>query len=216
MRFLQVFFFLNFKKKNYQTIGNSTAFQQIEEDFSSFFHQPFLMMKTYIILIGTLFSISFLSCDLFDDFPCGPKETYELYLLGSSIVDSTSNVYSSYMDGSNRVFQWSQLVENACAQEHVKVDARVALLDETTSGISARARVDWLFLFEENISMSKNGSDIKGKGEAGLKQAFGEDPAWFVPVLEVFFPTKGSYGADTAFLKENVISVEMMAKYRKH
>lgn len=155
-------------------------------------------------------------CDLFDDSPCGPNQTYDLYLLGSSIVDSTTGVYYSYMDGSNRVFQWSNLVENACSQEHVKLEARVALLDETTTGVSARASASWLFLFEEQITMTKNGSDIKGKGEAGLKQAFDKDPAWFVPTLEVFFPTKGSYGADTAFLKQNVISVEMMAKYRKH
>lgn len=73
-----------------------------------------------------------------------------------------------------------------------------------------------MFLFEEKFAMTKNGSDIKGNGEAGLKQAFGEDPAWFVPSLEVFFPTKGNYSADTAFLKQNVISVEMMAKYRRH
>ena len=49
----------------------------------------------------------------------------------------------------------------------------------------------------------------------GLKQAFDTDEAWFVPKIEVFFPTKGSYAADTAFLQNNVISIELMAKYRK-
>lgn len=173
-------------------------------------------MKNSILLAGALLLLALSSCDLFDDSPCGPNQTYDLYLLGSSIVDSTTGVYYSYMDGNDRVFQWSQLVEEACSQEHVKLDARVALLDETTTGISAKARASWLFLFEENIAMTKNGSDIKGKGEAGLKQAFDKEPAWFVPTLEVFFPTKGNYSADTAFLKQNVISVEMMAKYRKH
>ena len=173
-------------------------------------------MKSKLLLVGAVCFIALAGCDLFDDSPCGVKQTYDLYLLGSSIVDSTTGVYYSYTDGSDRVFQWSNIVENVCAQEHVKIEARVALLDETTSGISARAKASWLFLFEENIALSKNGSDIKGNGEAGLKQAFGEDPGWFVPSLEVFFPTKGSYGADTAFLKQNVISVEMMAKYRNH
>ena len=173
-------------------------------------------MKKNLLLAIAICSTLLASCDLFDDSPCGPKETFDLYLLGSSIVDSTTGVYYSYMDGSNRVFQWSQLVENVCAQEHAKMECRVALLDETTSGISAKARASWLFLFEENITMTKSGSDIKGNGEIGLKQAFGEDAAWFVPTLEVFFPTKGTYSADTAFLKQNVISVEMMAKYRKH
>lgn len=173
-------------------------------------------MKKKLSLLASCFLLLFMGCDLFDDSPCGARETYDLYLLGSSIVDSTTGVYYSYMDSGNRVFQWSNLVENVCAQEHVKMEARVALLDETTSGISARTKASWLFLFEENVAMTKSGSDIKGKGEAGLKQAFGEDPAWFVPSLEVYFPTKGSYGLDTAYLKQNVISVEMMAKYRKH
>ncbi len=173
-------------------------------------------MKAKLLLPGIVLLTALAGCDLFDDSPCGPNQNYDLYLLGSSIVDSTADVYYSYMDGGNRVFQWSHLLENVCSQEHAKMECRVALLDETTAGISARARASWLFLFEENITMTKNGSDIKGKGEVGLKQAFGEDEAWFVPTLEVFFPTKGSYGADTAFLKQNVISVEMMAKYRKH
>ena len=173
-------------------------------------------MKTSLLLVAAVSFTALAGCDLFDDSPCGPHQTYDLYLLGSSIVDSTTGVYYSYMDGGNRVFQWSELVDNVCSQEHAKMDCRVALLDETTSGISARGRASWLFLFEENIPMTKNGSDIKGNGSIGLKQAFDEDPAWFVPTLEVFFPTKGSYGADTAFLKQSVISVEMMAKYRKH
>ncbi len=173
-------------------------------------------MKQFTYLFFALLLTVFASCDLFDDSPCGVKQTYDLYLLGSSIVDSTTGVYYSYMDGSDRVFQWSELVETVCSQEHVKIESRVALLDETTTGISARASASWLFLFEEKIPMTKSGSDIKGSGEAGLKQAFGEDEAWFVPAVEVYFPTKGSYGADTAYLKQNVISVELMAKYRKH
>jgi hypothetical protein len=173
-------------------------------------------MKTTRLLPFLILLSPLAGCDLFDDSPCGPKETYDLYLLGSSIVDSTTGIYHSYMDGSDRVFAWSNLVENACSREHVKLEARVALLDESTTGIQARARVDWLFFFESKIPMNKSGSDIKGNGEAGLKQAFGEDPAWFVPVVEVLFPTKGTYSADTAFMKQNVISVECMAKYRKH
>lgn len=173
------------------------------------------MMKTILPLLGIVFTTAFWSCDLFDDSPCGARETYDLYLLGSSIVDSTTGVYYSYMNGNDRVFQWSNIVENVCPEEHVKIDSRVALLDETTTGINARSGASWLFLFEESFNLNKNGSDLKGKGEAGLKQAFGKDPAWFVPQLEVFFTTKGSYSADTAFLKQNVISVEMMAKYRK-
>lgn len=172
-------------------------------------------MKTSLLLVSAILFTALAGCDLFDDSPCGPKETYDMYLLGSSIVDSTNGLYYSYMDGNDRVFQWSQLVEHVCTDEHVKLDSRVALLDETTTGVNARSRGSWLFLFEEQIPMSKNGSDLKGSGSFGLKQAFDKDEAWFVPTLEVYFPTKGSYSADTAFLKQNVISVEQTAKYRK-
>ncbi|MBI1227107.1 MAG: hypothetical protein GC192_17885 [Bacteroidetes bacterium] len=174
-------------------------------------------MRQFACLVVTFAIVAVFSSCAKDDSPCGPKDTYDLYLLGSSIVDSTAGVYNTYMDGNDRVFQWSELIEEACSEEHVNLDARVALLDETTTGINARARVDWSFLFEEKIPMTKSGADLKGNGSAGLKQAFGEgNPAWFVPVVEVYFPTKGTYGADTAFLKQNVISVELMAKYRKH
>lgn len=108
-------------------------------------------MKQFTYLFSALLFTVFAGCDLFDDSPCGAKDTYDLYLLGSSIVDSTTGVYNSYMDGSDRVFQWSQLVETVCSQEHVKVESRVALLDETTTGISARARVSWLFLFRKTL-----------------------------------------------------------------
>lgn len=164
-----------------------------------------------IMTIATVLS----SCDLFDNSPCGEKKTMDIYLLGSSIIDTSTGVYYSYVEGNNRVFQWSQLAENVCPSEHVKFEGRVALLNETTTGISARTRISWLFFFEEQVEMSKSGSDLKGKGEAGLKQAFDPDPGWFSGAVEVYFPTKGSYTLDTSFLKNNVISVELMAKYRK-
>ncbi len=142
----------------------------------------------------------FNSCDLIDDSPCGEKQTMDIYLLGSSILDSTTNVYYSYMGGNNRVFQWSKLAEQVCALEHVKFEARVAFLDETTSGINARSRISWLFFFEEQVELKKSGNDLKGNGEAGLNQAFDPEPGWFSEAVEVYFPTKGSYKLDTEFL----------------
>ena len=151
-----------------------------------------------------------------DDSPCGPNQTYDLYLLGSSIVDSSTDVYYSYMEGTNRVFQWSNIVEDACTDEHVKSNFRIALLDETTTGISARGRISWQFLFEDETPLAKTGSDLKGNLETGLKNAFDDLDGWFIPIVEVYFPTKGSYSADTAFLKENVISVEAQSNYREY
>ncbi|MFZ1703546.1 MAG: hypothetical protein WAT79_04320 [Saprospiraceae bacterium] len=174
-------------------------------------------MKTHFFLFPVALCFLLLTgCELFDDSPCGLRKSLDIYLLGSSIVDTTFGYYYSYMDGNNRVFQYSEIVENVCASEHVKTEFRVALLDETTVGINARGNVSWLFLFEERVAMVKNGTDIEGNVEAGLKQAFGEEPGWYVPALEVYFPTKGNYHLDTAFLKEMVISVEVTSKYRDH
>jgi hypothetical protein len=173
-------------------------------------------MKTLRLLACLLAALTLSSCDALSDLfsPCGSRQTFDLYLLGSSIVSEDGGVFHNYMEGDNRVFQWSDTVENVCAEEHVKGTFRVALLDETTTGISARGRFSWQFLFEEEVAMTRNGSDLKGNGEAGLRQAFGEDPGWFIPTLEVYFPTRGSFAADTSFLKANVISVEMEARYR--
>jgi hypothetical protein len=148
-----------------------------------------------------------------EDEKCGPSNKFDLYRLGTSIVDTTGGVFNSYMEGTNRVFQWSDLVENVCPHEHVKANLRVALLN-AASAVSARGRVDWNFFFEQKITMTRTGDNFTGNGEAGLSQAFGENKAWFVPVVEVFFPTKGSYSADTAFLKQQVISVEIGATYK--
>lgn len=171
-------------------------------------------MKNLILTLFLALVITMMACDLVDDSPCGEHMTFDLYLLGSNIVDSTTGYYNSYMDGTNRVFQWSELVEHVCPDEHVNSTYRVALLDETTTGIQARGTVNWLFFFEDVFPLTKNGSDLKGNGSTGLKQAFDTEPGWFVPAVEVYFPTKGSYGADTSFLKANVISVEIMSKYR--
>lgn len=171
-------------------------------------------MKNLILTLFLGLVIAMMACDELDDSPCGAKMTFDMYLLGPSIVDTTTGYYYSYLDGNNRVFQWSQIVEQVCPEEHVNSDFRVALLDETTTEIEAQGKVNWFFFFEDIFPMTKTGSDLKGSGSTGLKQAFDTEPGWYVPALEIYFPTKGSYSADTTFLRQNVVSVEIMSKYR--
>lgn len=173
-------------------------------------------MKNLILYLAGLFIIlTFNTCDLIDDSPCGVHDTQDIYLLGSSVVDSTNGVYYSYMDNNNRVFQYSKIIEGICTEEHVTSEFRVALLDENTTGIYARGKVSYQFLYENTIPMSKNKDELRGNGSTGLKMAFDGMEGWCVPTVEIYFPTKGSYSLDTAFLKANVISVENMTKYRK-
>lgn len=173
------------------------------------------MKIKFIIILCT--AIFFSGCDLFDDSPCGARQTFDLYLLGKeNLANSAMGSFNTYVENGNRVFQWSELVEDICTDEHVKIEGRVALLDETTTGINARAGAGWLFLFEEIFTLNKSGTDLKGSGEVGLMQGFNKEAAWCVPRIEVFFPTKGSLDADKNFFLENVISIELNAKYRKH
>lgn len=124
---------------------------------------------------------------------------------------------NDYMDGNNRVYNWGELVENVCPDEHVKVSCTVRFYNGApTDIIKARGRIGWQIFFERKFDvsdLSQNPIELKGNGEAGLKQAFGEDPASFVPVLEVFFPTKGSLQADDDFLFQNVLAIEIVAEY---
>ena len=47
------------------------------------------------------------------------------------------------------------------------------------------------------------------RAETGL----GTDPAEFIPVLEVLFPSKENYLADKSLLKQHVLDVWVEAKY---
>jgi hypothetical protein len=149
-----------------------------------------------------------------DDSPCGEAKTKNIYVLGTSLFDTTGGIFNTYMDGTNRVFQWSDIVEQVCTDEHVNTTFRVALLDETTTGINARGIVNWQFFYENIAPMTKTGSDLKGSVQTGLKSAFSGLEGWYVPGVEVYFPTLGNYSADSAFMIEKVISVEVISNYR--
>lgn len=174
-----------------------------------------MMNKLFIYFLFILLFLT--TCDLLDDSPCGPSLTYDLYLLGSGAFDTVGGQFNNYMEGNNRVFQWGNLVDHVCTDEHVKTEFKAALLDpELSPDIQARGRVSWQFLFEKTFPLQVNKLDLKGNGEIGLKNAFPDLNGWFIPTIEVFFPSKGSYSSDTAYLKQYLISIEIMSKYREY
>ncbi|MCC6817103.1 MAG: hypothetical protein IT267_11880 [Saprospiraceae bacterium] len=188
-------------------------------------------MKNFIfLLVSILILLGLNSCklidDLLDDSPCGPKSTADIYLLGQG---QTSDKYlNTYMDGNNRVFQWSELVENVCTEEHIISEFRIAMFDPssiTRLNIKARGKVSYQFLYEKNIELQPIGLEFKAKLETGIKNAFVAPDlnGWFVHSVEVYFPTKGSLEADKNFLfpidKEGnfqgeIISIEVKSKHR--
>ncbi len=187
-----------------------------------------LQMKTLQIgLILTILFSSISGCDLIDDSPCGPHKTEDLYLLGSSMLDKA--YLNSYLEGNSRVFQWSELVEQVCSDEHVKSNFRIAMNTDQSAkklNLKARATISWQFLFERKIELVESNEEFKGSIEAGLKQAFPDLNGWFVHTIEVYFPTKGSLAEDEKFLfprdpidsafVSEIISVEMISKFREY
>ncbi len=180
------------------------------------------LVKPYVFLALFVF-IS--SCDLLDESPCGPKTLKEFYLIGSSIVQKDQ--FNSYMEGNNRVFQWSQLVENVCTDEHVQTTFRIAVTDATDVPkyqLKARARVSYQFLYENSTNLNLVDADFKGELNTGLKGAFPDLHGWFTHTVEIYFPSKGSYDADFNYLFPKnpeggfsgpLISVEVTSKFRE-
>ncbi len=174
-------------------------------------------MVTRILFCFLSLSLFLSSCDVVDNSPCGLARTFELHKAGSSIVSKSDSSFSTYMDGSTRVVQWSKLVDDVCSDEHVKLKFRVLLGDSTdASFVKMRGRVNWHILYEKTFEGKLDGIDYVVSGETGLKQAFPDLHGWFVPVLEVYFPTKGSYEKDIDFLLNHVAAVEIVCDYREY
>ncbi|HMG15633.1 MAG TPA: hypothetical protein VK590_09310, partial [Saprospiraceae bacterium] len=145
-------------------------------------------MKKLIFIIQILFVIGFYnSCSVLDDSPCGVYETYNYYRIGKEIFDTTGGVFYTYLDGNTRIFQYSELIEHICPEEHIKSKFTVKFLDDTITSVSVRANISWHSLYQDDIVMKKNAYIFEGSGETGLQQAFGKEPAWCVPTLEIYF-----------------------------
>src|SRR6185436_9224912 len=89
-------------------------------------------MKNLALPLTFLFMTSLIGCseftDLLDDSPCGPSTDFGLSLFTSKEV-FTNGLYRDYMEGNNRVFQWSYHLDNVCTDEHVNTTYRVGLTD---------------------------------------------------------------------------------------
>jgi hypothetical protein len=172
----------------------------------------------FLLFFAGLFLISLMSCkDQLDDSPCGDTKTGGIYRQWNKLFDTTGGDFNTYMDNGNRVFQWATVVEEACTDEHVKTDFLVFLLDEKyKDSLSARGGVNWQFLYEDTVPLTLNDSDLEGKLETGLKQAFPSLQGWFIPSIEIYFPTKGSFTADTTYLKNKIDFIQIISVYRHY
>jgi hypothetical protein len=170
-------------------------------------------MRKHLLLAGVILFSLLIACTKDDKATlCGPQKVFILALPVNKLTDSSGGGFHTYMEGNNRVFQWSELIENVCSDEHVRVSCEVSL-HNINAPIIARARISWSLLFERKINLTKTENKIRGGDEAGLKQAYGDAPGSFVPTLEIPFPSRGSYSADTTFLTDEVMSIYLEARY---
>lgn len=182
-------------------------------------------MKKWILLV--LLSGLVLSCSKKDKTEvCGAKK----YLIINKTLRGCENgdtlpclalnkadpLFDTYMEGNNRVFSWSYLVENACTYQHVVAYCKV-MTEHNPSGVTARGEI-WTSAWYQpaQITMTQSGNEISGQGEAGLKQVYGDGPGKFLPVIEVLFPTKGSFSADSLFFYSEVYGVSLQADFMEY
>ena len=131
-------------------------------------------------------------------------------------LNKADPLFDTYMEGNNRVFSWSCLVENVCTYQHVVMYCKV-MTENNPSGVTARGEI-WISAWYQpaKITMTQSGNEIYGQGEAGLKQVYGDGPGKFLPVLEVLFPTKGSFSADSLFFYHEVNRISLNADFMEY
>ncbi|MGZ3952820.1 MAG: hypothetical protein ACXVBZ_15570, partial [Flavisolibacter sp.] len=128
-------------------------------------------------------------------------------------LDKADPQFDTYLEGNNRVFSWSDLVENVCTDQHVFVYCKVWTLKDPSMVLARGAIWTSAVLQPARINMLQSGNEIKGQNEEGLKQVYGDGPGKFVPVVEVIFPTKGSFFADSIYFFQEVNYVEVISDY---
>jgi hypothetical protein len=143
---------------------------------------------------------------------CGDKKKYQLVLIQTEYMNT--KYLNSYMENNNRVFQWSELIEKVCTEEHVNSKFTIYLTDfKYADLINVRGKISWQFLYEDKIELKQNANSFEGVLSTGLKGAFPDIEGWFVPAVELYFPTKGSYFADEDYMREALFGVGIEADY---
>ena len=174
---------------------------------------------TGYVFVGLLLCLTLASCDLISEEKCGPRFDAEDTGKNTSLAAWQTEVF-----GGNRFFRRTLKVDNVCPDEHVTASFLFVILSETGTlqlPVTIRGRIVYSLVFPdeedtlaENLRATNIGfSAYNGEVEAGLKQTFGEDPATYFVVFEIFFPTTGVASRDLAYIMDLTDSWEMRTRY---
>jgi hypothetical protein len=138
---------------------------------------------------------------------CSRDKVWETVLGPSHFIgsDSTSR-------GRHLYFEDLGTPEDICSDVHVHP---VWQTTGDLSGLTLVASAYWS-LFGDEKPLTVTGSTATATMEIGLKQAFGDKPAWVGLQLEVIFPSRGSLDADLAWFRSHNVVTRIVMPYKEH
>jgi hypothetical protein len=123
------------------------------------------------------------------------------------------------VDGSFAIYEYAiELIDNVCAHQHIKGTFEVEKYLYTS--LIYQAEVVYGVMFTYPI-----GSDLwtlneygdaglaTAKFEFGMKNVYGDDPGWFLPMIKIFFPASDSLEETHKAFKERINYVLIEYEY---
>jgi hypothetical protein len=154
-----------------------------------------------------------------DESKCGPvKKDGEVW----AVYISYPAEFYSYKENDTVFYGFSvESIENVCAHAHVKGKFEVQFNKEHYQEFNASAEV--LFSIFHTYPILSWAHDFKLEYyvaihetyDFGMKNVYGDDPGWFLPVLNLSFKDQGSDQLNHAFLKSNVVYVIFEYEYHE-
>lgn len=171
-------------------------------------------MKRLLFICSTL-TVVILTGGCKRESRCHVARNFEAYCAGVSMVDSTSGLYSSFLDGRMRVFVWDDVIDKMCSAEPVDVSTEVLLTGwQPDTALQVFSYVSWNYTRKQDMQLLKGEDNkVSGTTRVNLEPTFEGQPGWFVPGLMIRFPTRGDYNADITYLQQRVTSIKLKASY---
>ena len=172
---------------------------------------PFLRRTGYAF-VCLLLGLTIASCGLFGIISenCGPHQDLE-----DSGRNTSLAAWKTFVDGGMRFYVRTLKVENVCPDEHVRASFFMLFETNPTLPITMRGRLEFgdpgpaiLFAPATVEDTSGDGLALFISTELGMKQAYGEDPASYYVVLQIFFPTTGSENRDLNYILDTISDSE--------
>lgn len=169
-------------------------------------------MKNLPALLLAAIVLLFAQCK--EDSPCGPEAQW----YGDVNNDLIYNDYDVITNSRTLIYEDLTTPEDICPDEHVKVyfNIRLYSLAPLPDELIVRGKAYW-GLYEDEVTLAYDTTEdvYLGSLNVGLKQAFGEDPAWLGLQVVVHWPSTGTFEQDTANANNLFFKKEIELDYYK-